>query len=179
MKKVLAFSVIFIIAALCLTGCTKGNGSAETTAPVTEQATAETTLPKPKVSLGVTIGTTIDEDVLKATGIQKFLDEGTVDECYGIYVSKLQKNSPLEITIFRPGDIIRGINGEKVLSVEDVERLISGFEPGDTVTVNAQRINILNGENSLFDVEVTFREEAGFIPPVTAETSAAQTGTAQ
>lgn len=137
MKKVLAFSVIFIIAALCLAGCAQGNGSAETTAPVTEQTTAETTLPAPKVSLGVTIGTTIDENVLKATGIRRFLDDGTVDECYGIYVSEMRKNSPLDITEFSIGDIIRGINGEKVLSVEDIIGMLSGFEPGDTITVNA------------------------------------------
>jgi S1-C subfamily serine protease len=179
MKKALVLLTVSLFLALCLMGCAKGNGSAETTAPITEQTTAETTLPAPKVSLGVTIGTTIDENVLKATGIRRFLDDGTVDECYGIYVSKMQKNSPLDITEFSIGDIIRGINGEKVLSVEDIIGMLSDFEPGDTITVNAQRINILNGDNSLFDVEVTFPEAAGFIPPVTAATSATQAETAQ
>lgn len=134
--------------AACLCACSYSSQK-EITEPQTTQE--ETTIPQPEVSLGVLIGTAIDENVMKSTGIIKY-----VDECHGIYVSKLQKRSPLEITKFRPGDIIQSIGGKEINTLDDVYIALAQYKPGDTVTIGTFRINILNGENEYFDVEVTF-----------------------
>ena len=54
----------------------------------------------------------------------------------GVYVDKVVKNKPGSNTVM-VGDIITEFNGERVLTVEDLEKLINKCKEGDTVTVRA------------------------------------------
>ena len=161
MKKIITASfVVLFSAVICLfSACsvTKPGTDTEieTMSETVDETTESTTRPELKVSLGVTNATAIDERVMKISGISKW-----VDECRGIYVSKMAPGSVLGKTKFRPGDIIQSINGQETNTLDDIYNILSLFNPGDTITVGVFRLNLFNGENEYFDVEVTFPKPA-------------------
>ena len=151
MKK--AFSIltaVLIVAAICLfSACSFAKPEPET--DTVSQTVETTTHPELKVSLGVSKATAVTEQMMKQSGISKW-----VDECRGIYVSKMTRDSVLDKTKFRPGDIIQAIDGQETNTLDDVYRILSQYNPGDTITVSVFRLNLLNGENEYFEVEVVF-----------------------
>ena len=155
-KTITIITVIFIAVMICLlSSCTfvKPGTDAETETDIVTVTQAVETTPRPelKVNLGVSKATAITETMMKQSGISKW-----VDECRGIYVSKMTRDSVLDKTEFRPGDIIQAIDGQETNTLDDVYNILSLYNPGDTITVSVFRLNLLNGENKYFEVEVTF-----------------------
>lgn len=66
----------------------------------------------------------------------------------GIFVQELVAGGPAQKAGMQPQDIIVGINGQKVTSFDDLNKVLQGFKPGDTVTVEIYR----NGRTSSLQV---------------------------
>jgi serine protease DegS len=72
-----------------------------------------------------------------------------LDAVRGGLVSEVERNSPAHKGGLRPGDILVGINGDKVADGYEAMNVIAGTRPGTEVTLNIVR----NGEER--DIEVT------------------------
>ena len=153
MKKAIRITaaVLLAVSVLLLCACSKSKSETDTQTETAVETTETTTRPELKVNLGVTKATEINEKMMQQSGISKW-----VDECRGIYVSRMTPDSVLDKTKFRPGDIIQAIDGKETNTLDDVYDALSVCNPGDTVTVSVFRLNLLNGENEYFDVEVVF-----------------------
>ncbi|MBQ6265727.1 MAG: PDZ domain-containing protein [Clostridia bacterium] len=160
MKKIIAViaSLFIVLTILVMPACSKSKTGTEIPVETTEQ-TAETTTRAPlKVHLGVSNATAVDENMMRKSGIAKW-----VDECRGVYVSKMTKDSVLDKTKFRPGDIIQAIDGRETNTLDDIYDILASHNPGDTVKISAFRLNLINGENEYFDVDVTFPDYVGSV----------------
>lgn len=149
---VFLFILLIIFLSIFFVFLKQKNSNNITTETVIE-TTESTTRPELKVSLGVTIATPVGKEMMRQSGISKW-----VDECRGIYVSKMTRDSLLNKTKFRPGDIIQAIDGKETNTLDDIYEILAQCNPGDTITVSVFRINLLNGEQESFEVEVTFPE---------------------
>ena len=155
-KTIVSLFVVLLTVFICLfSACSKVKPGTdkEATSETVVETTESTTRPELKVSLGVTIATPVGKEMMRQSGISKW-----VDECRGIYVSKMTRDSLLNKTKFRPGDIIQAIDGKETNTLDDIYEILAQCNPGDTITVSVFRINLLNGEQESFEVEVTFPE---------------------
>lgn len=151
-KNISIVTAVLIAVMICvLSSCSFTKPETDTETETVTQTTETTTRPELKVSLGVSKATAITEEMMKQSGISKW-----VDECRGIYVSKMTPDSVLDKTEFRHGDIIQAIDGQETNTLDDVYNILSQYNPGDTITVSVFRLNLLNGENKHFEVDVTF-----------------------
>ncbi|MFP4457485.1 MAG: S1C family serine protease [Clostridia bacterium] len=71
---------------------------------------------------------------------------------YGIYIDEIIKDSPAEKAGIKSGDIIIGMNGEKITSFTELQRILYGHDEGDTVEIEVYRIS--EDEYITFDVEL-------------------------
>lgn len=148
-----AIILIFLLTFLFVLCSCSTNSNNESITVTSSNITTDTTNSKPilEVSLGVTKATELTEDICKKIGIAKYVGNIT-----GVYVQRMEADSLLDATEFRPGDIIQSIDGKNITTIEDIYDSLADKKPGDTVKIEVFRINILNGENSYFDVNVTF-----------------------
>ena len=71
----------------------------------------------------------------------------------GIFVTAVFKDSPAAIAGVMPGDIVTRVNGEELLDAQHAVRKISGFAPGEIIT-----LDIIRGWDRIFlSAEVTQR----------------------
>ncbi|RKD32115.1 2-alkenal reductase [Thermohalobacter berrensis] len=80
-----------------------------------------------------------------ALGIDLKADEGVI-------IIEVSPNSPADYAGIRPGDIVTKLNGEKVISMNHLRRMLYEYRPGDKATLEIVR----NGKT--MEVEITFRE---------------------
>lgn len=73
-------------------------------------------------------GAAIDERTAQANNLPQ-----------GIYIQELVAGGPAQKAGMRVQDIIVGINGQKIVSFDELNKMLKGLKPGDTVTVNIYR----------------------------------------
>ena len=73
----------------------------------------------------------------------------------GVLVSRVVPGSPADEAGIREGDILVGVDGERVRTPSDLQRLIRGYEPGDRVDVRRFR----EGETQATSVRLGERSE--------------------
>ena len=71
-------------------------------------------------------------------------------------IYEISQGSSLEDTEAQVGDVITQIDGQEVLSMEDVYQILGGRQPGDTVEITLYR----EGQGE-FQVSVTLLEDQG------------------
>ena len=74
----------------------------------------------------------------------------------GVMIYEISQGSSLEDTEAQVGDVITQIDGQEVLSMEDVYQILGGRQPGDTVEITLYR----EGQGE-FQVSVTLLEDQG------------------
>jgi serine protease Do len=87
------------------------------------------------------------------TGID--VDQSTAslyDMPIGIYVRSLTPNGAAEIAGIQPGDIIIGMNGEPVSTIDELNEKKNEFKAGDKITLNVSR------RGADIDIEVVLQE---------------------
>lgn len=94
-----------------------------------------------------------------AIGITKYFEVSEEESKYygipqGIIVGLLEKNSSAYEEGLRSGDIITAFNGEKVTTVEELNKLKSKFRAGDEVTLTVYRDKTGETEDITFRLEV-------------------------
>lgn len=57
----------------------------------------------------------------------------------GVYVTSTKQDSPAFVSGIQSGDIITGINGQSVETMEEYQQLLYSYSPGDVIMVNAMR----------------------------------------
>lgn len=57
----------------------------------------------------------------------------------GIYIQKLVAGGPAQKAGMKVQDIIVGMNGQKIVTFDDLNKTLKDFKPGDTITVNIYR----------------------------------------
>jgi serine protease Do len=84
-------------------------------------------LSKPLIKLGIT-GTDITEDMAKKYKLS-----------VGVYIHQVQGFSAAERAGIKPGDIITSFAGEKIKSINDINRIKAKYKEGDVVKVEVVR----------------------------------------
>jgi serine protease Do len=82
----------------------------------------------------------------------------------GVLVQDFEADSPGRRAGLRPGDVIVGVNGQTVGSVGELQRRVTAFRPGETVTLDLMR----GGQERELRVELT---EAPLAPEAAATTA--------
>ena len=62
----------------------------------------------------------------------------------GVYVAQLAPSSPASIAGIRVGDVIVGINGEQITTMNGLNEVKNKFSPNDTVTLSVSRNGIVS-----------------------------------
>ena len=62
----------------------------------------------------------------------------------GVYVAQLAPSSPASIAGIRVGDVIIGINGEQITTMNGLNEVKNKFSPNDTVTLSVSRNGIVS-----------------------------------
>ncbi|MBG6076346.1 Do family serine endopeptidase [Polaromonas sp. CG_9.11] len=70
---------------------------------------------------------------------QAFADSFKLDKPEGALVSMVEKGSPAEKAGLQPGDVIRQVNGQPIVSSGDLPAVIGLAAPGDSVRLNVWR----------------------------------------
>ncbi|MDD0815608.1 Do family serine endopeptidase [Curvibacter sp. HBC28] len=70
---------------------------------------------------------------------QTLADSFKLDRPEGALVSRVEKNGPAERAGLQSGDVIRQVNGQKVVSSGDLPAIIALASPGDTVSLEVWR----------------------------------------
>src|SRR5207249_8460025 len=70
----------------------------------------------------------------------------------GVIVGSVQSGSPAEAAGLRPGDVIREINGTKIIHADDLQTLVQSLKIGDKVRLTVWR------SGSARDMTTTLRE---------------------
>ncbi|MDD0838456.1 Do family serine endopeptidase [Curvibacter sp. HBC61] len=70
---------------------------------------------------------------------QTLADSFKLDRPEGALVSRVEKNGPAERAGLQSGDVIRQVNGQKVVSSGDLPAVIALASPGDTVSLDIWR----------------------------------------
>ena len=70
---------------------------------------------------------------------QAFADSFRLDKPEGALVSSVEKGSPADKAGLRPGDVIRQVNGQPIVSSGDLPAVIGLAAPGDTVRLDVWR----------------------------------------
>ena len=109
-----------------------------TTTEIVNQLIEFQTVKRPYIGI---IGTTVDESTIERYNFPE-----------GVYVRTIEENSPASQANLKVGDIITKLNGDKVTSIEQLNRLKNTHPIGDTITLTVIR----NGEE--IEVQVTLGE---------------------
>ena len=109
-----------------------------TTTEIVNQLIEFQTVKRPYIGI---IGTTGDESTIERYNFPE-----------GVYVRTIEENSPASQANLKVGDIITKLNGDKVTSIEQLNRLKNTHPIGDTITLTVIR----NGEE--IEVKVTLGE---------------------
>jgi len=83
----------------------------------------------PAQNLGV-LGSSITQDSSAAVGMP---------DPHGVFVQTVAPYSPAAMAGIKPGDIVVSFNGERVESVDDLDRYARGIPPGSNVTLSVWR----------------------------------------
>ena len=70
---------------------------------------------------------------------QAFADSFKLDKPEGALVSMVEKGSPADNAGLQPGDVIRQVNGQPIVSSGDLPAVIGLAAPGDTIKLNVWR----------------------------------------
>jgi len=70
---------------------------------------------------------------------QAFADSFKLDKPEGALVSTVEKGSPADKAGLQPGDVIRQVNGQPIVSSGDLPAVIGMSAPGDTIKLNIWR----------------------------------------
>ncbi|WP_431097860.1 DegQ family serine endoprotease [Polaromonas aquatica] len=70
---------------------------------------------------------------------QSFADSFKLDKPEGALVSSVEKGGPADKAGLQPGDVIRGVNGQPIVSSGDLPALIGLATPGDSVRLDIWR----------------------------------------
>ncbi len=79
-----------------------------------------------------------------------------VEKGRGVLITEVDKDSPAEKAGLKAGDVIVGVDGDKVYDYEDVRDVIGDRDEGDVVAVTVMR----DRSEKKFDVEVAERENS-------------------
>lgn len=109
-----------------------------TTTEIVNQLIEFQTVKRPYIGI---IGTTVDESTIERYNFPE-----------GVYVRTIEENSPASQANLKVGDIITKLNGDKVTSIEQLNRLKNTHPIGDTITLTVIR----NGEE--IEVQVVLGE---------------------
>lgn len=77
-------------------------------------------------------------------------EEKDIDQIRGVYVQKVMENGAAKEAGIEKGDIIIGIDDKQVKSAAHIQEIISGYNPGDEVSVTLIR----DGEQKTLEVEL-------------------------
>ena len=102
---------------------------------------------KGRVKLGITYG--ISEVTGAMTGYTPGLLVSAIDETADVYAKGV-----------RVGDTITQIDGKDVRDAEDIQGILDGKVPGDTVKLTVYRVSV-TGKQSTFTVDVKLEEDKG------------------
>jgi serine protease Do len=91
-----------------------------------------------RVVLGVTLINIADERTAMMYRVSKI----------GIYVLRVESGSNASNAGLRSGDYLDSINGKEIKSTSDVEEILEGISPGDTLSITVER----SGKEKTFDV---------------------------
>lgn len=86
----------------------------------------------PSVYLGV--------QVTDLTAQTKLFYGITVPISQGVLIEKVDPGSPAQLAGLNPGDVIAAVNSQPVSSVADFNRILSQFQPGQTITLDVYPI---------------------------------------
>ncbi|UGQ45149.1 DegQ family serine endoprotease [Massilia endophytica] len=70
---------------------------------------------------------------------QSFADSFNLESPEGALVANVEKGSPAEQAGLKPGDVIRKLNGQKIVASGDLPALVALATPGDKVTLEVWR----------------------------------------
>ncbi|RZJ04690.1 MAG: DegQ family serine endoprotease, partial [Haliea sp.] len=70
---------------------------------------------------------------------QAFADSFRLDKPEGALVSSVEKGSPADKAGLQSGDVIRGVNGQRIVSSGDLPAIIGLASPGDTMKLDVWR----------------------------------------
>ncbi len=102
--------------------------------------------------------TKVDSDKQGYLGISGVSVTAQVSSAYnmpqGVYVAKLVDNGPADNSDLREGDIITGINGSTITSMDELKSQLTYYEAGTEVTLTVKRANSENGYDES-EVKVT------------------------
>ncbi len=102
--------------------------------------------------------TKVDSDKQGYLGISGVSVTAQVSSAYnmpqGVYVAKLVDNGPAANSDLKEGDIITGINGSTITSMDELKSQLTYYEAGTEVTLTVKRANSENGYDES-EVKVT------------------------
>lgn len=102
--------------------------------------------------------TKVDSDKQGYLGISGVSVTAQVSSAYnmpqGVYVAKLVDNGPAANSDLQEGDIITGINGSTITSMDELKSQLTYYEAGTEVTLSVKRANSENGYDES-EVKVT------------------------
>lgn len=102
--------------------------------------------------------TKVDSDKQGYLGISGVSVTAQVSSAYnmpqGVYVAKLVDNGPADNSDLKEGDIITGINGSTITSMDELKSQLTYYEAGTEVTLTVKRANSENGYDE-YEVKVT------------------------
>ncbi len=107
--------------------------------------------------------TTVDEDKRGYLGISGVSVTSQVASAYnmpeGVYVAQIIEGGAAEDSELQKGDIITAIEGSTVSDMEELQKQLSYYESGETVTITVQRADG-SGEYSEKKVDVTLGDKS-------------------
>lgn len=96
---------------------------------------------------------TLSKPLLKIGIAGRDVDDKTAAENKvptGVYIAQVQEFSPAEKAGIKPGDIITSFDGQKVSTIDEVNKLKSKHNSGDVVKVEVYR----DGKNKMLDLKL-------------------------
>lgn len=78
---------------------------------------------------------------LSVSNIMQMYPNVKVDSKTGVYIIQIYTNSPASVAGLKEGDIITGLNGNKIDSMQELTSKLFQYRPGDKVTLDIVRDN--------------------------------------
>lgn len=107
--------------------------------------------------------TTVDEDKRGYLGISGVSVTSQVASAYsmpeGVYVAQIIEGGAAESSDMQKGDIITALEGSTVTDMEELQKQLSYYESGETVTITVQRADG-SGEYSEKKIDVTLGDKS-------------------